>query len=175
MLDGVRDYWLHYLRRWTTPLFAVLDAARDVRVLKLLREIGGYDSLHDGDEAEALADVAPYLLALPPRSPKLERVVGAVWGNAWGIFLTSEAPLYELRAHLQSLLYVRTEDGAARYFRLYDPRVLRAFVPVCTTSELAELFGPIDRFVIEARRPTAAHVYARASGQLAQERVGVDR
>lgn len=175
MLDPVRDYWLHHLRRQSSPVFAVLDAARDPRVLPLLRELGGHRSLHDGEEAEELADVAPYLIELPPGRPHLERVVAEGWGRAWGIFLTSGASAELVRSHLQALLYARTEDGAARYLRFYDPRVLRAFVPVCTPPELAEVFGPIERFIVEARRPTLAHVYSRRGGELVQERVGVER
>jgi hypothetical protein len=154
MTDGVRDYWVHFLRRVPGDLYAVLDAARDPGV----RKIGG-ESLYDGAGAEALEDVAPYLVALD--GERLEHVVLAGWGRAWGIFLASKHAAPEIHTHLQRLLEVETEFGEHYYFRFYDPRVLRAFGLVCTPNELDELCGPIDRFVVEARRPTAAWEIAR--------------
>ena len=31
-------------------------------------------------------------------------------------------------------------------FRFYDPRILRAFLPACTSDELRSFFGPVQRF-----------------------------
>jgi hypothetical protein len=47
------------------------------------------------------------------------------------------------------LLTVKDEDDRLLYFRFYDPRVLRVFIPTCTPEESADLFGPISRFVVE--------------------------
>ncbi|HEX4455673.1 MAG TPA: DUF4123 domain-containing protein [Kofleriaceae bacterium] len=159
MIDvGLRDYWIHYLRRQPHALYAVLDAARAPRALSLGRRLGG--SLFDGDEAEALQDVAPYLVALAPSHWLVQELIAEAWGNAWGVFLTSRAPLLHVRAHLQRLMHVETDRGA-RLFRFYDPRVLRAFVPACTSDELDELFGPIERFIVESRTPTWAWEFSR--------------
>jgi Domain of unknown function (DUF4123) len=156
MIDvGLRDYWIHYLRRQPHALYAVLDAARAPRALSIARQLG--TSLFDGDEAEALCEVAPYVVALAPSHWLFNELIGEAWGNAWGIFLTSRAPLAHVRAHLQRLMYV--EPG--RMFRFYDPRVLRAIVPVCTSDELDELFGPIERFIVESRTPTWAWEFSR--------------
>jgi len=46
---------------------------------------------------------------------------------------------------------VKTEAGQEMYFRFYDPRVLRAFLPVCTPQEAKEFFGPVRSFLVEAR------------------------
>jgi hypothetical protein len=116
-----------------------------------------YESLFDGEE---LADVAPYIVAVTPAM--LEHVVAKAWGKSWGVLFTSSYPLVSIRRHLQRLLEAETEDGAHYMFRFYDPRVLRAIVPACTTEELEELLGPIDRFVIEGHNPTYAHEVARA-------------
>ncbi len=35
------------------------------------------------------------------------------------------------------------------YFRFYDPRVLRVFLPVCTHEEAAQLLGPLSCFLME--------------------------
>jgi hypothetical protein len=48
------------------------------------------------------------------------------------------------------LLEVQTPDGPKRFFRYYDPRVLRNFLPTCDAAQLREMFGPVDRFDLEA-------------------------
>jgi hypothetical protein len=72
------------------------------------------------------------------------------WGRAWGIWLVSSAPLDDVRRHLRRFLKVSDERGRQLLFRYYDPIVLTAFLPTCTASELAELFGPIDAFLVES-------------------------
>jgi hypothetical protein len=47
-------------------------------------------------------------------------------------------------------LRVETPERKVVNFRFYDPRVLRAFLPACDRMEIAEFFGPIRVFVIEA-------------------------
>ncbi|HEY1815462.1 MAG TPA: DUF4123 domain-containing protein [Kofleriaceae bacterium] len=156
MIDvGLRDYWIHYLRRQPHALYAVIDAARAPRAFSIARRLG--ESLFDGAEAQALQEVAPYVIALAPSHWLFHELIAEMWGNAWGVFATSRAPLSHVRAHLQRVMNV--EPG--RMFRFYDPRVLRAFVPVCTRDELDDLFGPIERFIIESRSPTWAWEFAR--------------
>ena len=36
------------------------------------------------------------------------------------------------------------------YFRFYDPRVLRIYLPTCTLEESRVFFGPIDGFLVES-------------------------
>jgi NAD-dependent SIR2 family protein deacetylase len=45
---------------------------------------------------------------------------------------------------------VNDEKGRRAYFRFYDPRIFRAVLPVCTPPEVAQLFGPIHRFLVES-------------------------
>ena len=42
------------------------------------------------------------------------------------------------------------EDGAVFYFRFYDPRVMRLYLPTCLEKELRTVFGPVRAFFIEA-------------------------
>ena len=123
------------------PLFAVLDAARDDRILELLCEsVEEHRSLYDGIEGETLADVAPYLVRLPAGSRLLDALVLEGFGKRWGIYLTSEEPFKEVRRHLRRFLMVRDESDAPLYFRFYDPRTLRAFLPTSSPSQAEDLF-----------------------------------
>jgi hypothetical protein len=145
---------LGILRRQPDPLFAVLDAARDGKVLEHLRQATEeLQSLYEGVRGEVLAEFAPYLVRLPADSPLLETLVGQGWAKSWGVCLTCAKPFREVRKHLRHFLLVRTEDGKELYFRFYDPRVLRVFLPTCTPQETAAFFGPLGSFVLEDEQP----------------------
>ena len=138
------------------PLFAILDAARDARVLHLLGTFQGkaeYQTLYAGARGEELGAVAPYLVRFPAETILLETLVREGWGKGWGLFLTCDEPFSQLRKHLRHFLMVKAENGRRLYFRFYDPRVLRVFLPTCRANESMEFFGPISRYMVESGRP----------------------
>lgn len=139
-------------RPWRAgELFAILDAARCERIVPMLRRaIDEHDCLYDGIARIVMEDCAPYVVRFDPSSPLFPRLIGAGWGDAWGVFAHSTAKLDELRAHCRRLVVVSREvDGLPMYFRFYDPRVLRVCLPVATERQRPLLFGPIRRFVVE--------------------------
>ena len=48
---------------------------------------------------------------------------------------------------------VQTEDGKQLYFRFYDPRVLRLYLPTCTPEEVRRSFGPVGCYLLEDEDP----------------------
>jgi len=153
-IDAPEDRLLEILGGRAQPLFALLDAARDYRVHALLAESGHeFQSLYEGAQGKELAEVAPYLVRLPAQSRLLEQLVRDGWGQSWGVYLTSEGSFKGIRKQFRHFLMVKTEDGKELYFRFYDPRVLRVFLPTCGSSEAAEFFGPIRRFWCEHQTP----------------------
>ncbi len=79
-------------------------------------------------------------------------ILSNAWGNSWGVFLKCDSSLQKLRRHLRGFLVVRGPRGRL-VFRYYDPRVLRVYLPTCTTEELAAVFGPIQSFWMEGDSP----------------------
>jgi Domain of unknown function (DUF4123)/Inner membrane component of T3SS, cytoplasmic domain len=136
------------------PLYALVDGARERRILELLREsVEEARSLYDGVEGEALAHVAPYLVRIREGSRLLEALVREGWGKRWGVWLTSRMALNEVRRQLRRFLMVELEARRGRvYFRFYDPRTLTVFVPTCTPRQADEFFGGIDAFFAEGDR-----------------------
>ena len=133
------------------PLFAILDAARDPLVLaRLLDHQGERQSLYEGPKGDSLAAVAPYLAAFPAEFSSLRTLIHDGWAKSWGVFLTSDQPFQEVRKHLRHFLMVEIAGQKPVYFRFYDPRVLRPFLPSCSPGELAQFFGPIDAFLMES-------------------------
>ena len=144
------------------PLYAILDAARDRRILELCREsVEEYRSLYDGVEGETMVHVAPHLVRLPAGSRLLAALVREGWGRRWGIFLTCALPFTEVRRHLRRFLMVELEESGDRmYFRFYDPRTLTTFIPSCSPRQAQEFFGSASTFLIEGEG-TALLRYAR--------------
>jgi pSer/pThr/pTyr-binding forkhead associated (FHA) protein len=134
----------------TEPLFAVLDAARNERILVLLREsVEEYRSLYEGTQGEAMAEMAPYLVHLPRGSRLLESLVREGWGQSWGLFLSSQRPFKEVRRQLRKFLLVKDSANRELYFRFYDPRVLRVFLPSSWPEQSRELFEGMGAYWLE--------------------------
>jgi hypothetical protein len=112
-----------------------------------------YESLYEGRSKAELTLFAPYLVSLPPWSKLLERLVSKGWGKSWGIYLTCSLPFHEVRHHFRHFLMVNMPGGGQMYFRFYDPRVLRVYLPTCTKEEVFQFFGPVRRFAAEDEKP----------------------
>jgi hypothetical protein len=144
------------------PLYALLDASREPSVLKVILESKEeHQSLYEGPQGAQLAHFAPYLIRVPQQSPLLDTLVHQGWSKNWGVFLTCDKPLKDLRIHFRHFLIVKLPDGTQVYFRYYDPRVLRLFLPTCFPEESTQFFGPVKQFLIEAEDPKLALHFTR--------------
>lgn len=150
------------------PLYAVLDTAREERILELLREhVEPHRSLYEGAEGETLEDVAPYLVG-PMRgdSALLDKLVQEGWGKRWGIWCTSGARFAEVRRHWRRFLMVELEDSGEKvYFRFYDPGVLRVFWEASTESETEQLMGECTACFLEQAGGELEQLTASAGGE----------
>jgi hypothetical protein len=134
------------------PLYAVLDAARDDRILQLLREhVEPHQSLYEGAEGEPLEDVAPYLVGpMQEGSALLERLVREGWGKRWGIHCTSREPFREVRRHWRRFLMVELEESGERvYFRFYDPAVMVTFMDTADEEQRSSLHAIFSSILAE--------------------------
>jgi hypothetical protein len=139
------------------PLYALLDASREPSVLKVILESKEeHQSLYQGPQGAQLAHFAPYLIRVPQKSALLDTLVSQAWSKSWGVFVTSDTPLKDLRTHFRHFLTVKLPDGQQVYFRYYDPRVLRLFLPTCLPDETTQFFGPVKHFLMEAEDPKLA-------------------
>ena len=155
----------------TMQAFALLDAARDQRIYPaLLRADCEWSCLYRGDAASTMAEVAPYLVQFDRASRFAPWVLEQGWGNGWGIFLNTTVTMEALRSHFRRFVMVQLPDGRSVYFRFYDPRVLRVYLPTCTAEELAAIFGPIERFIVEGAEG-AALVFSSAEDGLEKRRL----
>ena len=132
-----------------TDLYAVIDAARDSRGQGHAHPEGSRgESLFAGPVGQQLEGVAPHLARFETDS-SLWRWWYQQWGNSVGVLMQTPVSLAELRAHFRTLMVVRGEDRRKYFFRFYDPRVLRVFLPNCTPEEVRRFFGPVTAFHCE--------------------------
>jgi hypothetical protein len=103
-----------------------------------------------GELSEELAEAAPYLVRILPDTAFTEWLLTEGWGNHWGIFALSKADMREMRKHFRTFLVVKNPEGKQIYFRYYDPRVLRAYLPTTSEDERRQVFGPIEMYLLES-------------------------
>jgi hypothetical protein len=133
-------------------LFAILDTARSVDVYTALEGTKARRaSLLGIDVPEELLRSSPYLVEARLGGPLLDRFLERGWADSWGVLLTSTYELDFLIDHLRSIVHARTEEGGKYFFRFYDPRVIRLYLPTCTPRELDDFFGPVKRFLVEGQ------------------------
>jgi len=158
---------LAFLRSQPEPLFAMLDAARERPVVyDFILKCGlENQSLYEGTQGDVLAPFAPYLVSLPKTSDLLASLVNNGWGKSWGIVLTSTQSFKEVRRHFRHFLEVELPDKKRAYFRFYDPRVLRVYLPTCTLEEKKKFFGPVSHFFLEGKEPGQIMQFALEENQ----------
>lgn len=152
-----------------TQVYAVLDGASIPNLLSLLAEHEVEQvCLYRGELDPELAQAAPYLVHLPMESPFSRLFLQGGWGQHWGILVLSRETLRALRMHFRKFLMVSAPDGKPLYFRYYDPRVLRVYLPTCNGDELETLFGPVSAYVLEGEKPDVLLRFTRAGNALGQ-------
>lgn len=130
--------------------YAIIDGASVKELLKAIDE-EELESvcLLKGDLDPELVAAAPHLVRIEQESAFVKWILKDGWGKHWGIYVRSKADLRRMRMHFRALLDVYGPDGQPLFFRYYDPRVLRAYLPTCTADELNTVFGPAEHFVME--------------------------
>ena len=155
-----------------TTVYAILDGASVPDLPQTLARFEAEsECLFRGDLEPDMALVAPYLVRLPPEAPFAEWLVDQGWGRHWGVFAISKADLRDLRMHLRTVLKVYGPDLKPLYFRYYDPRVLRVYLPICNEQESQTIFGPVLRSVVEDEDPTTLLKFWPENGRVNSERV----
>ncbi len=151
-----------------TSVYAVLDGASVPGLLDRLygQKRPEFECLYQGELTPDLAEVSPYLVRLERDSEITQWVLGEGWGKHWGVFVLAAADLLSLRKHLRRFLIVHDSDRKPLYFRYYDPRVLRTYLPTCNEKELPEFLGPIDAFVLEGAGPGMLLRFRNENGKL---------
>jgi hypothetical protein len=170
-------YDLHqYLELQKKPddiLYAVVDGAQNYRLAVGARNILG-EPLRPlfVNAPHHMSRVGPYLVRIKctSRYPEYLKIWTEELGSNTGVLLLSSSWPQAIRSHLRSIFKVQDERGHKYYFRFYDPRVLRTYLPTCTARECREFFGPIRSIFSEGEVPGTMHHYHSGQSAVQMER-----
>lgn len=157
------------------PQYTLLDPAR------MGSDFGkAYDlsiegiALRTSIQPEDFETITPHLLPCEVESQLYNWITTDGKGDSWGIFVKSELDLEPLVEQLQKLLIVSMEtNGRWVYFRFYDPRVLRGFLPGCEKKQLEELFTGVESFYCEAEDDDFQMHFSLEKGKLKVEKIPI--
>jgi hypothetical protein len=142
----------------SAKLYAIVDAARiEDTWLRLQTDSPHYTSLYQGDEAQELEDVAPYLVELKPDEDFTHWVLEVAYGDCGCIFLHSHYELEKLKNHLQPWVKidfpVEMPSGETQtqsvFYAFYDPRVFSRFMQSVSIEEGEQFFNPLAQVQCE--------------------------
>ena len=63
--------------------------------------------------------------------------------------MASVASFNEFKRHFQTILMVYDEKGTSFFFRFYDPRVFRVYLPTCIAGKIETIYGPVEKYITE--------------------------
>lgn len=166
-------------------LFAIVDAARGYdathqkagtsRILQLLSRLDQpYQSLYGTitNQLDPLANYGPWLVQIDLDSVLLDELLEQGWGQAWGIYCITRQTMPEVRRRLQHAVLAEIEPKLRAYFRFYDPRVLRTFLPTCD-AEQARLFLEESEIYLEDSNQRFLTRFYLTDGAVRSERLAV--
>jgi hypothetical protein len=155
-------------------MWMILDLARDRRIYSdLLNSHLVYSCLYSGEIPFELEVSAPHLVQLEPGDKATRSLLERSWGRSWGTFLRCDTRMERLRRHLRTLLVVKSWSGERMLFRYYDPRVLRVYLPTCTSDELRTVFGPVQQYFTESETAETLTRFELNAGRLVTSEVVV--
>lgn len=153
-LKTVADFLWDKAEKKVCNLYAIVDSARNDEVFKfLLTDDINYRSLFDGKMDIKLFGVSGFLVECKKVSTLLKWLTTEAWGTSCSIFLISKSSFIEVLKHFQKFIRVYLEGDDVVYFRYYDPRILRIYLPTCNNKEIRSFFGEIESFFVESENP----------------------
>jgi hypothetical protein len=143
--------------------------------MRLQEQEAEYECLFMGELEPGMAEVAPYLVHLERNAEFTEWLIDRGWGEHWGIFAVSDGNMKAMRQHFRSFLTVYGPDFKPLFFRYYDPRVLRVYLPTCNAEELKTVFGPVQYYLLEGEDAKDALQFRNLAGVLRQGKLSLGR
>ncbi|MCP4339752.1 MAG: DUF4123 domain-containing protein [Desulfobulbaceae bacterium] len=115
----------------------------------------------------------PYLVQLKREDTFTQWLLDSGWGKSRCVFVRSSASLNELKRHFRTFLKVYNEQAKSYFFRFYDPRVMRVYLPTCNAEEIKTVFGAVESYMLEEMNPSVLLHFLRLGEQLQKERISL--
>lgn len=129
--------------------YALVDGARDARLIDLVRRSAQHECLYSGDYDAQTEGALPWLVAINPAEPLAQAWQAHESGRFWGILCHSALDFRSLRRRFRKVTTARLPDGEIVLFRFWDPRVFTSFIRYGGAAEIAPLFDGIDCYIAD--------------------------
>jgi hypothetical protein len=160
----VADFLWDQAEKKMCNLYAIVDSARNEEIYKyFLTDNITYRSLFQGKMDVKLFGVSGFLVKCRKDSIVFNWLTTEALGDSCSIFFITKAHFEEVFRHLQKFNRVYLEDDDIVYFRYYDPRILRLYLPSCNNKEIRAFFGEIESFFMESENPDILTEFQRYS------------
>jgi len=160
----VADFLWDQAEKKMCNLYAIVDSARNDEIFKyFLTDTISYRSLFQGKMDVKFFGVSGFLVECRKDSIIFNWLTTKAWGDSCSVFFISKSHFEEVFRHLQKFNRVYLEDDDVVYFRFYDPRVLRLYLPSCNNKEIRTFFGEIESFFMESENPEILTEFQRHS------------
>lgn len=130
-------------------------------------------SLFAGTKDESLDDVAPILFQIDNSfadkvltKPLIELAAVTLW--------FSDLKLENLANHLRQFIYQKIK-GREYYFRLWDARVMRKFLPTCSKEQIRTIFEGVDALgIVDEQDPAMLLQYRQDHGRQSRSTIPLE-
>jgi hypothetical protein len=145
-------------------LFAIIEAA-NVSV-NIESKLAGFEMRYvnllasaNNPNEEDFFSVAPYLIEIDPEGKGIDWILKTLWGNNAVVFYQSTKDLTGMHYHFKKFTYLYdTEEKQYKYFRHFNPRILRDLLPILKPQDFAEYIEGIEKIYVESRQPYQVNV-----------------
>ncbi len=150
-------------------LYAILDGATVKKLPDACEDLEAtHACLFKGETDPAILVRAPWIMKLEPGEELMEWFIEEGWGRNWGVVAQVPAgtEFEEVVRHFRQFVQVKLPDQKIVFFRYFDPRVLRLFLPTCDAPQLQSLFALPALLSCESEDPDVMLVYGNKAGTL---------
>ena len=158
-------------------IYAVLDGAVVKQLPDYLEERDSpFACLFRGETDPLVLTRAPYLVRLTPGDEIFSWILEEGWGRNWGMFVTvpADTDFDKVIDHFRQFVQVRLPDQRIVFFRFYDPRVVRPFLPSCDAGQAGELFAVPSAWMCESEDGGALLVHSMKDGAVTTSKIALD-
>lgn len=132
-------------------LYAIVDASRGPMTIPptLQAMTDKVTCLYRGKALEEFGDDTAWVAGIAPDESVLDWLLDNGFGERWAIFVRSSLQLADMVRHLRKFTMIEDEEGTVHFFRFYDPRTLRQYLPVFAPEQNEAFFRGVDAFYCE--------------------------
>lgn len=129
--------------------FALVDGARDPRLIGLVSKTADHVCLYSGEYDEDTRAALPWLVRIETAGPFADVWRNHESGRFWGMVCHSDLDLAALRRQFRKVTTARLPGGQIALFRFWDPRVFSTFIENATAEEAEPFFKAADAFIVD--------------------------